>query len=263
MAGRADYEERKQARIDRLNDAADNARERSNAACSRAHDMGSVIPFGQPVHGAADRRYRERIGETMDRAVAEDKKADYYERRAEAAENNTAISSDDPNSVEKLQAKIDALRAEQTRAKALNTYYKKHGTAKCFEGLTDAQAAAIDAGARAEYNFEKRPYPSYMLTSINQRIKAAEERIERIKRTEAMPDEVIHYNRFEIESSSEDNRVSFRFDERVPETIYARLKSNGYKWAHSTGKWQRLRTPQAWALTKRLADEFSKYYEEV
>lgn len=260
MAGRIDYEERKQARIDRLNSAADNARERSNAACNRAHDMGSVIPFGQPVHGAADRRYRDRIGQTMDRAVAEDKKADYYESKAAAAENNTAISSDDPNSIEKLQAKIDELKKEQAIAKALNAHFRKNKTCKGFilgdYVMTDERAEKLDKAL--ENSLYHIPYPPYSLTSINQRIKAAEERIAKIRQTEQMPDEIIEFDGFVIESSSEDNRVSIKFDDRVSAEICNRLKSNGFKWSYTLGRWQRLRTPWAWTLTKRLAEEFSK-----
>ena len=53
--------------------------------------MASVIPMGQPVHGKADRNYREKIWNKMGQSVKASEKADYYERKAEAAENNNAI----------------------------------------------------------------------------------------------------------------------------------------------------------------------------
>lgn len=266
MAGRADYEERKQERIDRYEEAASNARAKSAKLMQESHNLVDGIPFGQPIimgrgsQTTADINRRERSWNKIGASIEEDRKADYYESKAEAAENSTAISSDDPNSIEKLQAKIDALRKEQALAKTLNAYYRKNGTVKGFAYgdyiMTDERAEKLDESLKSSlYHI---PYPPYALTSINQRIKVAAERIEKIKQTEKMPDEVIKFNGFVIESSSEDNRVSIKFDERVPTEICNRLKSNGFKWAYTLGRWQRLRTPWAWSLTKRLAEEFSK-----
>lgn len=44
MSGRADYEERKQERIERLNAAAEKARRGSNAAYLRGHDLVKDVP---------------------------------------------------------------------------------------------------------------------------------------------------------------------------------------------------------------------------
>ncbi len=77
-----DYEQRRQARIDRLQKKADKARDQSSALFRQSTDMASAIPMGQPVHGAADRRYRDKIGRKMDQSIAASKKADYYECRA-------------------------------------------------------------------------------------------------------------------------------------------------------------------------------------
>ena len=123
-----DYEERKQARIDRLHEKAEKARAESHSLFKQSTDMASAIPAGQPVHGPADRRYREKIGRKMDQSIAALEKADYYERKAQAAENNTAISSDDPEALAKLKEKLEDLQISQTRMKQINAYYKKNGT---------------------------------------------------------------------------------------------------------------------------------------
>ncbi|MDE7329687.1 MAG: DUF3560 domain-containing protein [Clostridia bacterium] len=270
MAGRLDYEERRQERIDRLNGAAEKARADSTRLMQESHDLVDGIPFGQPIlmgrgsRTTADINRREKSWNKIGAAVEADKKADYYENRAEAAENNTAISSDDPNSIEKLQAKIDELKKEQTIAKALNAHYRKNKTCKGFVCgdyvMTDERAEKLDKSL--ENSLYHIPYPPYSLTSINQRIKAAEDRIAKIRQTEQMPDEVIEFNGFTIESSSADNRVSIKFDDRVSPEICSRLKSNGFKWSYTLGRWQRLRTPWAWTITKRLAEEFSKMVGE-
>jgi hypothetical protein len=48
MPGRSDYEERKQARIDRLNGAASKARQESDKQYQHSHDLVKDIPLGQP-----------------------------------------------------------------------------------------------------------------------------------------------------------------------------------------------------------------------
>ncbi len=76
------------------------------------------------------------IDNNMRKSVEADKKAGYYAARAEAAANNTAISSDDPEAVEKLQAKLEGLQAGQTMMKVVNAYYRKHRTLDSCPELT-------------------------------------------------------------------------------------------------------------------------------
>lgn len=260
--GRQDYDERRQARIERLQAGAEAAKTEAAAHYQAGADMFGAIPFGQPVHGNADRNYRERAAAKMEAGMKADERAGRLEARAEAAAKNTAISSDDPNSIEKLREKIEHLRKAQAQAKAMNAYFKKHGTMKGFEGcgihLSDEAAEKIDENTRSNWNLEHRPFPSYELTSLNQRIKAAEARIAQIERTAAMSDEVMEFNGFTIGCDSEENRVYFDFDEKPVQSIIDVLKSYGFRYAYSSGRWQRLRTPQAWQTVKRLASEFDK-----
>lgn len=84
----ADYYERQEARRERYELRAERARQESDAAARQAEKMASIIPMGQPIlvghHSEGrDRRYRARIGQTMDKAISLDKKAAYYEEKAE------------------------------------------------------------------------------------------------------------------------------------------------------------------------------------
>ena len=94
-----DYEERKQARIDHYREKAEQARQESRQLYQQSSDMLSGIPLGQPIlvdhHSArGHRRLLERADQKMGQSVAASEKAEYYEHKAEAAENNSAISSD-------------------------------------------------------------------------------------------------------------------------------------------------------------------------
>ena len=60
----------------------------------------------------------------MGQSVKASEKADYYERKAEAAENNNAIYLDDDNAVEKLEQKLAELVKAQEDMKAANKVVK-------------------------------------------------------------------------------------------------------------------------------------------
>ena len=225
MPGREDYEERKQARIDRLTDAAYKASRESDAAIKRSHDLVKDIPLGQPnIRGALTGTMKKARG-AADRAVAASEKAGYYADRAEAAENNRVISSDDPAAIEKLQAKIARLEAERDRIKAANKEAKKNGT---------------------------EPAPWYTLPYISKDIKAAKDRIAKLERIDLMPAELIEFDGGEIESDPTDNRVKIRFDERQNSSVTDALTSNGFHWSPSEKAWQRLRNPNALRTAKRI-----------
>lgn len=220
MSGRSDYEERRQARIDRLRDASTSAAERSASAAQRASDLVKDIPFGQPniIGRPALPRLREKSGQAMSRSIEEGKASEYYAEKAEAAAGNTAISSDDPGAIGKLEAKIAHLEAMRDAVKAANKLAKKNGT-------------------------EISPW--YTLPYLARDIKAAKDRVVKLQRIESMPYEVIEFEGGEIEVDPVTNRVIIRYDQRQSDEITDKLKSRGFKWSPSSEGWQRIRTVSA------------------
>lgn len=80
----------------------------------QAHRLADAIPFGQPIlaghHSQGrDTRYRERMGRTMDKAVATSREADEVARRAGAAEANQSHHL----SAGATLRRIDRLEADQ------------------------------------------------------------------------------------------------------------------------------------------------------
>lgn len=227
MSGRADYEERRQARIDRLNGAARKATEESDRQYKRSHDLVKDIPFGQPnIEGRpALPRLREKSWNALGKAVEADEKAAYYAGRAEAAENNSTISSDDPEAIEKLKSKLADLEAERERVKASNK-------------------AARAAG--------KEPAPWYTLPYLGKDIKRIKDRIAHLERVDQMPAETIEFDGGEIISDADTNRIMVRHDEKPDSTVIQALKSNGFHWARSERAWVRLRNPNALYAAKAI-----------
>lgn len=220
MPGREDYEERRQARIDRLNDAACKAEQESDAASKRSFDLVKDIPLGQPniIGRPALPNLRAKSAKLMDKSIELSDKSAYYADRAEAAEGNSAISSDDPAAIEKLREKVERLETERDRVKAFNKEARKNGT---------------------------EPAPWYTLPYLGRDIKAAKERIAKLERIDNMPAELIPFDGGKIESDPITNRVMIRFNERQDDAMTQKLKTCGFRWAPSVKAWQRLRNQNA------------------
>lgn len=239
-----EYERKKQARIDHYRDKAEQARAESSTLSRKASDMLSAIPPGQPLlvdHHSykRDKRYRERIGQTMDKAIAADEKADYYEQKARAAEQNTAISSDDPEAISKLTAKLEQLKDTQAFMKKVNAYYRKHQTARGCEGVDAEMAAAIDGKMAEAYEWETAPFAPYQLSNLNQEIHRIEKRIEQLTQAKEVGYQGWDFDGGKVVANSEKNRLQIFFDSIPPEDVRSDLKAHGFRWARSEGAWQR------------------------
>ena len=227
MTGRADFEERRQNRIDRLNGAAEKAAERSTAYSKYSSDLVKDIPLGQPniIGRPALPRLRERSGRAMDKAIEESSKAGYYADRAEAAENNHAISSDDPEAIEKLKSKLAALEAQREQVKADNKAARAAGT---------------------------EPAPWYTLPYIGKDIKRIKDRIAQLELIDSRPiAEDIPFDGGTIHENAEVNRLQIIFDSIPAPEVRESLKRWGFKWARSEGAWQRLRGTNSMHAAKR------------
>lgn len=227
MAGRKDYEERREARIERLEESAASAAAKANAEARRSHDLVKDIPLGQPnITGrTALPNLRSKSIAAIEHSIENSKKANYYEGKAEAARNNTAISSDDPEAIAKLEVKIERLEAERERIKAANKEARKNGT---------------------------EPAPWYTLPYISKDIKAAKDRIAKLRSVDEIPEQTIEFDGGEIEVNNDINRVIVRHDEKPDSSTIEALKANGFKWAHSEGAWVRLKSLSALSAAKRI-----------
>lgn len=245
--GRADYDERHQARIDRLSEKAGREAAAASAEYKRAQDLVAEIPPGQPNITGRDAlpRLRQKSIAAMERGIEHDRKADYYADRAEAAESNTAISSDDPDALKKLREKLEAMEARQRMMKAVNAYYRKHKTLEGCPDLSEAVRAEIETTwARGRY--VGIPFQSYELTNNNGNMKRVRDRIAELERRAASPaPEGWTFDGGRVEANVEENRLQIFFDAIPDDDTRAALKSHGFRWARSVGAWQRQLTGNA------------------
>lgn len=253
-----DYEQRKQDRIDRYLEKAGKARAESSALSQQAHTMLSAIPPGQPMlpdHYSykSDKRYRDRIDTKMRQSISADEKADYYEGKARAAANNRAISSDDPDAVQKLQEKLTALEKLQAKMKTTNAYYREHQTCRGCEGITDEEAARLDQRVKDGYSWETAPYPAYALSNNNQEIHRIKKRLETLTQNREVGFQGWEFDGGKVVANDDKNRLQIFFDEIPPAEVREALKGHGFRWARSEGAWQRQLSSNAIYAARHIA----------
>lgn len=197
------YRERRMARAERLRGWADKRDAKSEAAFASA--MGAIehIPPGQPIlvdhysarrHlSALDRHDRGmRAGfENADKAASMRSRADNIEAAADAA-----IYSDDPDAVERLEAKLAGLEAERAAIVAFNKAVRKKGAdpAALVEALSPGLRRDWERsryGCRRDWADTPGGYsfPQYATGNLSGNISRLRQRLERLKRASATPAE--------------------------------------------------------------------------
>lgn len=267
------YEEKKQARIDRYREHAENAIRESNARHQAASQMAERFEGGQPIlvghHSEAQaRRDQEKIWNNTGKAVEAQNKAEYYEAKAKASEHNTAISSDDPDAIPKLKEKLEGLREEQALKKRVNVYYRKHKTCKGCEGVSDERAAKLDETMTMDWRCGTAPFSGATLTNLNANIKRIETRIKQLEDRNENPPEGWKFSGGHVEMNLEENRVQLFFD-RIPSVEFRQYlhRDLRFNWSKYHMAWQRqisnCAVRAAHTATDKYVEEFSVKGENI
>lgn len=258
------YEAKKQARIDRYKELSKKSTEKSQFLMQQSHDMVSGIPVGQPIlvghHSEkAHRNLLDRSWNKLGQSVQEGEKADYYAQKAAIAESNTAISSDDPEALDKLREAVEAAEFWHEKMKGMNAYYRKHKTCKGFEGISDETAAEYDLRVERGYSWEKQPFPSYKLTNSNANIRRIKDRIKELTRLQENPITGWEFEGGRVEANQEENRLQMFFDERLSKEMYDYIaKRCAFKWSRKNQCFQRQLNRNSVYAAKSVIEEFLK-----
>lgn len=256
--GRLDYEERREARIDRLHDRAERMRQESAALHQQARKMADVIPFGQPIlvghHSErSDRNYRARIERKFIKGVEAYRESQRAESAAASAERNHAISSRDPEALSKLLDKLADLEADQARMKAINAAHKRFVTKPASLDRADLseEDKAFVRLYKPAYSWEPHPYPPYRLSNNNANIKRVRERIAELQQPVEAAREDEEIGGVTIRENEEWDSVELHFPGKPSSDVLHKLKSNGWRWARQSCCWYKKRND--W--TRHLARE--------
>jgi hypothetical protein len=238
---KSDYEERQQARQARYEELAEKNQAESVAAYEQSSRLLEHIPLGQPVlvghHSErGHRRVLERAHRAMDRSVEASNKAQYYQQKALSV-GQGGISSDDPNAIDKLQAKLEGLEAMQAKMREANKLVRKGDR----EGLQKLGFSETQIEKLFTPDFCQRiGFPDYALNNNNAEIRRLKKRIaglERDSRREDKTEEVA--GGLEIEQSATENRIFLRFPGKPETAVLEVLKRHGFRWAKSLRAWSR------------------------
>lgn len=231
----------------------------SNAEYERYNKMGEAIPFGQPIlighySEKTDRAYRGRMVRHMEKSIELGKKSEYYMRKAEGV-GKGGISSDDPDAVKKLTAKLEELKDNQTFMKEVNKAIRLKDIKKGDERLI---ALGIIREQIPEYRkpgvFGIAGFPRYMLSNNLANIHRIEKRIksmERMKEQEESTDDVeTDLYKFCVA----DNRVQFIFDGKPAQDVRDVLKAHSFRWSPLRSAWVRQNTVNGMFAAKEVME---------
>ena len=250
-----DFESERAAKAARFRQLAEKHENIATGRHFAARERLEMIPLGQPilVGHHSEKRHRKDLNR-IDRHFAEAKehhdKAEYFRRRAAAAESNVVIFSDDPDATEKLVDKIERLKKRQGLMKRANQLIRKADR----EGLADLGFSDEAIAKLFTQDFAGRVgFPNYALTNNSANIRRLEKRLAAIQN--AQHDETTEEqfaSGVRLVDNVEANRLQIFFPEIPSELIRRELKRNGFHWSPTAGAWQRHRSNRAAYLAKLI-----------
>lgn len=162
------------------------------------------------------------------------------------------ISADDPQAIQKLEAKLEKLQAAQDTMKAVNAYYRKHKTLDGCPNLSAESIEKMKSEMSSQWHIEDKPYPSWALSNNNAEIRRVKGRIAELTRKQETAYAGWEFDGGTVEANKEDNRLQIFFDEKPDEKTRETLKENGFRWSPKAGAWQRQLNDNAIYAADRL-----------
>jgi hypothetical protein len=257
------YEQKLEARRQRLEGAAEKAEQRSDAYYRKAdlREEVSGIPLGQPilVGHHSERRHRralERADNAMRRSVEESKRAKELAHKA-AAVGTGGIATEDPEAVDKLGAEIAKLEALQARMTAANAAIRKHAKAGAeaqVAALVEQGFSAAQAAQLLTPDFCGRiGFAAYQLQNNGANIRRLKARVPQVQAVQAAEEKNEQIGA--VEYREEDCRVWLVFPGKPADAIRAELRSHGFKWSPTRGAWVRQLSNAARYHGRKIAEK--------
>ena len=163
------------------------------------------------------------------------------------------ISADDPQAIQKLEAKLEKLQSAQDTMKAVNAYYRKHKTLDGCPNLSAERIKAMKTDMSSQWHIEDKPYPSWALSNNNAEIRRIKGRIAELTRKQETAYAGWEFDGGTVEANREDNRLQIYFEEKPDEKTRETLKENGFRWSPKAGAWQRQLNDNAIYAADRLS----------
>lgn len=252
------YEQRQEKRRQRYQQRAVKAHEQSQIAYERS---GEGLPTdGQPIlvgHHSEKRHRRaiERSHRLMDKCVAESKKAKHYEQKAESV-GTGGISSDDPDAIAKLKAKLENLERSQELMKTVNAEFRKFkGDWTKITSIPEDTKQILKKDMAANWRANPRPFEAFALQNNNAEIHRVRDRIKQLEANANLTTFEKEYPGFTFRQDAEENRYMFLFTDKPDAETRTLLKRYAFKWSPRNSAWQRQITGNAAYAVQCLIDK--------
>ena len=163
------------------------------------------------------------------------------------------IRQDDPQAIPKLEKKLAGLEKAQETMKAVNAYYRKHGTLDGCPHLSPENLEKLKAAMVSGWHYEKKPFQSWELSNNNAEIRRIRQRINSLTRAKETVYVGWEFEGGHVEANREQSRLQVFFDGKPDADARQQLKEHGFRWAPSVGAWQRLLNGNAYYAADRIS----------
>jgi len=196
-----------------------------------------------------------RVEKAAARSRANLEKVEKAEKRLDSAikrQLSQVIYASDPEAIKKYKEKLKKLEETHALEKKINDYFKRTG--KLPEDIPDYLREK--ALSNLKFSYEKRPFPSYELSSNTAEMRRIKKKIEEITKLRAVPTTEKVIGDVKIVENVELNRVQIFFPEKPPEEIRTYMKQNGFRWSPRNKCWQRQRSNRATYLAEEIVNKY-------
>lgn len=165
------------------------------------------------------------------------------------------IKSSDSDCIERLEDKLEALKALQEKMKAANAALRKKNTEEGDLDLLELGYTEDGIKELRTPDFIGRiGYPAYALQNNNQEIHRVEDRINSLKAIKDKGTIEEENEGYTYREDSKSMRIQFIFDGKPSDDIRNILKQNGFRWTPSQGAWQRQLTSNGKHAARRVKE---------
>lgn len=232
--------ERMERRAKLRRDWAQKRAAKADAAFKAAHDLGEMIPFGQPIlvgHHSEKRArsHARRIETNMVAGIESERMSVRHERKAATIESRLkrTIFSDDADAAENLKKRIADRERIVERMKFVNKAHAKFiKTGVMPEDVSEAEAEKI-RNYKPAYSWEPHPFPPYAVTNLRNQISADRKRLAMVEQMATRSAAAGEADGGVLVEGGDFVRVTFA--EKPSREILGELKSAGFLW--SGGGW--------------------------
>lgn len=227
---------------------------------ARSH-IGCMCPSVM-ISGAANFpvRKKEKQNAAADRNYKEFQEIQSILQKIENILNRKEIiKSGDEDVVEKLEKKLDDLKATQEKMKNANKAIRMKDIEKGDVRLKELGFSEFQIKELRTPDFCGRiGFPDYALQNNNSNIHRVEKRLEGLKSAKEKGTQETENDFFKVVRNAEAMRLQIIFEGKPEPEVREVLKKNGFRWTPSNSAWQRHLNKNSEYALKRVIEEVKK-----